>query len=466
MKCSLTAATLGMALCATPSLAEMVAPFDVSNDQGVFLIVTDIHFDPFALPDIVPDLDAADVPQWAEIFAKGAGDDFENYGSDAGYPLTASALKAASELPLKYDYVLYTGDYLSHDFELDYNRYAGRSPQGLTSFSVKTAQYVSDAINTAVPDVPLIGIMGNTDAICGDYMIAPESDFTKGVKSQWMQLTQQPDAFDHFDLGGYYKVEHPTVPDHDIIVLNDIFWSTKYQDACDPNGSTPGDAMMAWLEFQLFDSKVQGRKVHLLLHIPPGVNAYSTSRGFGSCESKITPFWDPNYGAQFIALMHDYADVVDYSFSGHTHMDSFSIINDANGNPNIAGHITPAISPIFGNNPAFTAYLYDRTNGDILDSATFYLNNLEDAAMGAKPIWQLEYVFSEAYGTTDMSAESLVQTAKVIKNDNNARNLFKKFYAASTDGTNPISDSNVTAFLCAQTAVSPEKYKDCYCSSE
>jgi hypothetical protein len=31
-------------------------------------------------------------------------------------------------------------------------------------------------------------------------------------------------------------VPHPTVPDHDITVLSDVFWSIAYRDNCDPNG--------------------------------------------------------------------------------------------------------------------------------------------------------------------------------------------------------------------------------------
>ena len=144
-------------------------------------------------------------------------------------------------------------------------------------------------------------------------------------------------------------------------------------------------------------------------------------------------------------------------------MDSFSIISDANGNPNIAGHITPAISPIFGNNPAFTAYIYDRSSGDILDAETYYLTNLEDAAKGATPNWQLEYRFTETYGTLDMSAKSLVQAAKTIELNPEVRAKFREYYASSTSGTNPINDSNFISFFCAQTSISRKQFESCYC---
>lgn len=452
---------------ATVSLSvNAQTPFGATTnpDHGTFLIVTDIHFDPFKVPDIVPKLDQALVSDWPAIFTAAGVDDFQTYGTDAGYPLTASALKLASGLGLDFDYVLYTGDYLSHDFAFDYNRLAGKDNNGLNSFSVKTAQYVSDAITVALPDIPVFGVMGNTDSVCGDYLIAPESPFTAGIREQWQKLAQQTEPFEAFDVGGFYKAAHPTVKDHDIIVLNDIFWSTKYQDNCNSDGGDPGQAMMAWLEWQLYQSKLQARKAHLLLHIPPGINAYSTSHGLGSCGSGITPFWNQDYARQFDALMAEYADVVDYSFSGHTHMDSFVVINDAQGRPNVAGHITPAVSPIFGNNPSLTAYLYDRSTGDVLDAATWYLSNLLQAHEGAAPDWQLEYVFREVYGTPDMSAASLARVSSQIMAIPSFQRSFIRYYAASTDGTNPVNDTNLKAFVCSQTAVSVETYKTCYCS--
>lgn len=438
-------------------------PFTSTVGRGVFLIVTDIHFDPFTQPNIVPKLDQNPVENWPQIFADGAGDKFQTYGTDAGYPLTQSALSAAAATELAFDFILYTGDYLSHDFEQNYDRYAGSDSQGLTSFSVKTAKYVSNTIAYHLPDIPIFGVMGNTDAVCGDYVIAPDSAFTSGLKSQWQDLSGQPNAFETFDIGGFYKARHPTVADHDIIVLNDIFWSVKYQDSCNETGGNPGDAMMSWLDWQLYLTQQAGRKAYILLHVPPGINAYSTSRGFGSCKSNITPFWEQPYEDDFAKLMQKYSDVVDYTFSGHTHMDSFAIINDATNKPTVASHITPAVSPIFGNNPAFTAYQYDKSTGDIMDAATWHLTNLQQAHRGEKAIWQLEYIFSLTYGAEDMSAPSLAKVSDAISTNDVLRTKFIEFYAVLTESTNPVNSRNLTAFTCAQTSVTRADFEDCYC---
>lgn len=441
-------------------------PFSPASDQGIFLIVTDIHFDPFTDPALVPEFDKAPVAQWPQIFANGGGGDVQGYGSDAGYQLTHSALRFIAGLGMKFDYVLYTGDYLSHHFISSYSRFAGQDAEGVTSFGIKTTQYVSDTIRAHVGDVPILGVMGNTDSVCGDYRIAPESPLTAGIRDQWAALSKASGGFGEFGAGGYYKVPHPTVPEQDIIVLNNIFWSPKYVNACNPQGgSDPGGAMIAWLDRQLSETRQAGRKAQILLHVPPGINAYSSSKGSGACNSRITPFWRTPYGGKFLALIQEYAGIVDYTFSGHTHMDSFTVLRDAAGKPLVASHITPAISPIFGNNPAFTAFLYDRKDGTVLDAATYYLANLPEASSGGTPNWQLEYVYRATYGVQDMSAASLSALARQIAAQPATRQTFETLYAATTQGSNPINASNRRAYTCALTAVDSTSYATCYCGT-
>ena len=120
--------------------------FYPGTNEGLFLIVTDIHFDPFSDPTLVPVLDKSPVSGWTDIF-KGAAESIKSYGNDATYTLMVSALDAAAAQGMTYDYVLYTGDYLSHHFNDTYQKTAGDNPQGVTSFAIKTTQYVSQLLN-------------------------------------------------------------------------------------------------------------------------------------------------------------------------------------------------------------------------------------------------------------------------------------------------------------------------------
>ncbi|ASP32109.1 metallophosphoesterase [Labrenzia sp. VG12] len=454
-----------LALLQTGALAQQASPpFQPSTDQGLFLIVTDIHFDPFTDASLVPQLDQSPVSDWSSIFTRGTGG-IQGYGKDAGHDLMVSAFNAAAALGLTYDYVLYTGDYLSHGFNEKYQATAGPSPQGVEPFAVKTAQYVSRLIGETFDDIPVFGVLGNTDSACGDYEIAPGGAFLAGLQEQWAALSHQPTRFHDFPQGGAYKTAHPTLADTDLIALNNIFWTPRYSDRCNPDGGDPGAQMMSWLEQQIADTHKAGRKAQLLLHVPPGINAYSTTHGKGTCDATISPFWRAPFPSDFQQLMQRYAGVVTYSFSGHTHMDSFAVIADGDGAPLIASQITPAVSPIFGNNPAFAVFLYDRTSGDIDDSATYYLSNLAGAATGEDPIWQLEYRYRDTFSLADLSPASRASLAARIKTDEAVRTRFSTLYTVSaTDG--PVTASNWKAYACAQSAIGRDAYKTCYCDSD
>ncbi|MHA7773502.1 metallophosphoesterase [Roseibium sp. M-1] len=440
-------------------------PFQPGPDEGLFLIVTDIHFDPFSVPSIVPALDQSEISGWPQIF-KDSGGGIASYGSDSTYTLMTSALETAAAQGMTYDYVLYTGDYLSHNFNSDYDGNAGPNPKGVTSFAIKTTQYVSWLLGETFEHIPVYGVLGNEDSACGDYQLAPDSAFLEGVGEEWAKLSQQPQGFGAFHHQGFYKVTHPTVPDQDIIALSNVYWAKRYSDACNSDGGDPGRDVMAWLDSQLSETQQAGRKAQILMHVPPGADAYDTAKhaGSGSCDSNIHLFWHEHYLKDFLALMHKYAGTVDYTFSGHTHMDGFTIIDDASGAPLIANQITASVSPVFGNNPAFTVFLYDRTNGTVKDSATYYLTNLEGAASGDTPDWQLEYDYRSTYAVQDLSAASRASLAQTLQNDEPLRQRFSDLYAVQSPNKQ-IDAANWQAFTCALDAASRDEYKTCYCGS-
>ena len=85
------AGLLALGACAADDGADAL-PFAPGPGQGVFLIVSDIHFDPFADPALVEELVAADVDAWPGIFERSQAKGFAQYGSDSNYPLLKSAL--------------------------------------------------------------------------------------------------------------------------------------------------------------------------------------------------------------------------------------------------------------------------------------------------------------------------------------------------------------------------------------
>jgi sphingomyelin phosphodiesterase acid-like 3 len=461
------------AIIVEPTLAPTVAthvatPFPVGSGQGVFLSITDIHLDPFTVPSIVPRLDSQPVSQWHSIFRSAGAEDFVGYGQDAGYPLMMSALEQASNLGLSYDYILYSGDYLAHGFRAKYEATAGSTPVGYEQFVVKTVSFVGEMLESEIGTVPIMGVLGNNDAFCGDYWIADGSPLFADIERQWARLSQDPGRFGGFGTGGYYKLPHPTVPDLDIIALDNVYWSRSYESdhyphRCSPASGSPGGDVMTWLSQAVATSETAQRRVQILMHIPPGIDAWSTAHnGTGSCESQIALYWDDPFASEFESLVQNHPGVISRVFAGHTHMDSFSVLTDASGAPGFAINVTPSVSPYFDNNPAFTVYLYDLSSGEILNSATYNLTNLDAVGRGASAIWQLEYVFDHAYGVSDLSATELASAAAQIASDPSLQSQFVSYYGASTGQTLEI-DSNPLAFTCQQTALTRANFAACYC---
>ena len=457
------AALLPLGGCATDEPAD-VLPFTPGPGQGVFLIVSDIHFDPFADPAIVDALVDAEVDAWPAIFERSQESGFAQYGADANYPLMSSALGAARRLLPRPDFVLYPGDYLAHGFETKFDTYAGGGQEGYERFVIKTMTFVSDQLHEALPEVPVYGTLGNEDSICGDYMVEPGQKFLAAVGELWGAQSAHPDAFADFGVGGYYAVPHPTVPDRDLIVLNNVFWSTNYEDRCNPEGGDPGAVQLAWVEWTLYRTKLGGRTASLLFHIPPGIDSYSSSHGHGACRADVTPFLKDAYAQPFLALLERYRDILDDSFSGHTHMDDFRVMATAAGEPVLLTHITPAISPIYQNNPGFGLVLYDRASGDLIDYATVYLTNLATAGRSEPAKWAVEYTFRGAYGYTVYDPKTAGALARAIRSDPAVRDDYIAFFPVKTASSDPpINQQNWQAFACAQTELTAAAFADCYC---
>ena len=441
------------------------APAQAAEGQGLFLIMTDIHFDPFADPSLVEALASAPVAQWQSIFSVSSLSGFPQYGSHTNYPLMKSALDAAQRVSdsrgVPYDFVLYPGDYLSHNFYSGFEQYIGGDEQALQAFVIKTMQFVSAMLEQTF-QVPVYGAIGNRDAICGNYMIAPDSPMLPAVGATWGVLADQPAALETFSIGGSYALPHPVVPDRTLIVLNNIFWSTRYVNRCGQHDVDPGAALMAWLEWQLYKARLSGQGVSLMMHIPPGIDAFETSTR-NACQGNVRPFWHQAYIDRFLALIESYRDILRNSYAGHTHMDEFRVFADDHGTPFLLTRIAPAVSPIYRNNPAFTTVRYDRTSSDLLDYATYYLTNLESAGNGEEAKWSLEYDFGAAYGFSAYDPANLQSLAERIRSDETVRAKFIKFYAVETSAQSSITDQNWRVFACTQTALTVSSFEACYC---
>jgi sphingomyelin phosphodiesterase acid-like 3 len=271
-------------------------------------------------------------------------------------------------------------------------------------------------------------------------------------------LAGSAEAKSTFQLGGYFSVAHPTVANQEIIVLNTVFWSASYK-SCAANSGDPGEAEMEWLGWKLYNARLLHHGVTLAMHIPPGMDAYTSAHG--QCQAP-TSFWQAKYSTEFSALMSSYSEVVQRAFAGHTHMDDFRFVAAdpaSGGAASLPLRMTPSVSPIFKNDPAFSVMFYSLKTAAISDIFTYFLQ------LSAQTLsWEKEYQFDRTYGVSSFSAPNLSTIAAAIRGDDgSARTDYEHNFAVTMPSG--IHRSNFAFYSCAQNHFTAASYSDCVCEA-
>lgn len=431
------------------------SPWKPQKGEGNFLILADIHFNPYADKSLIAQLAKAKSEDWNGIFQTSTQTSPAPYGEDTNYPLWASCVETLKKFH-KVDYVIVNGDYLSHHFLDDYKKYVSGDIKNYTDFVQKTMIYVSGSIQSALPNVPVYFCLGNNDSDCEDYEMTPHCEMLQPLTTFWKTVAASTQAKAIFTTGGYYVVKHPTLKNQEFIALNDVFWSVKYLNACGKEDEQPGRDEMDWLKNQLDDARKNHMKVTIITHMPLGIH----SRNAAEHSQRNKPpkrFWKDVFFNRYVLLMSLYRDVVMSMFSGHTHMDDFRVLVDPKGNPYLFDHITPAISPVRNNNPGFQLMEYNRKTGKIADMATYYYD------LAAKdPHWTLEYTFDKAYGLKAYDASSLVKLFNLIPTDEAIRQKYITYVAVSSTHEPPINQDEWKYFYCAELHMDDISYAACH----
>jgi hypothetical protein len=452
-------------------LAVTGMPTRAAEPSGMVAVISDIHFDPFAAPDLIPRLVSSDPKEWPIIFASRTAQGFPSRGEDTNHALLASTLATLSASAGGTDLVVVSGDLLAHRFEEVAAQVLSTSPTSsdVRELAAKTALYVTEAVRAALPGRPILVALGNNDSECGDYQLEPGGPFLAALLDAVRDLAGKdrvaPDFAQTFTAGGYYAVGHPVLPGGSILVVNDVLWSTNYRNACGADGADASQKMLAWLERQLREARGAGRYVWLVHHIPVGIDPYATlhaSTGL-SCSARVTPFLKEPFASRFVQLLQEYAGTIQANFTGHTHQDSYRLVMRDGAAVGVE-KVTPSISPVFGNNPGFHLFNYDRQIGDLTDFATWYLSNLEQASATVPGAWQVEYVFTQAYGERTYSAVAVARiAAAMLATDvptETVRSTFRHLYPVSHGS---IAAGELLAYACAIGHLTSASYAACYC---
>jgi len=445
------------------------------NHSAKLLITSDIHFNPMSDPTLVAELAAADAVQWESILQRSHLTPFSPYGQDSNWWLVRSAFDAMGRTEPHPALVMFDGDMLAHSFPKTFKSIThDDDPEHYRAFVLKTFDFMALELRKRFPDAKILVTPGNNDEECGDYSIAENGVFLSDTAERTRALAREGDQFaTAWKTLGSYSIQHPTLHGVRIISLNTVFWSNKYRatsfaKGCATVDSTAGSALLAWLESQLAEAEQAHERVWLMFHIPPGIDGWaSTHPGGGgvsggpakSCADSIVPMWVPEWTASFQRLLERYHGTVLASFAGHTHVDSF-MLAEAGGSRQFV-LIDPAISPIYGQNPAYRIVSF-RGDGTLADQATYYLTNLRDAGGNTRGRWKKEYTFSRQWKTRQLGSASLTQIYDEISTDNGARDQWLKLYMVSSVAA-PVPAEDVKGLYCAIGGLDRKSYAACAC---
>lgn len=446
-----------------------LAPAIGQAKLGEFLLISDIHFDPFHDPSVFEKLDTQPVEHWETILESSQNKQFSQYGQDTNYSLLRSTLDDAVKRIPDPDFILYPGDSLAHNWHKKYDALSKVShqidPTAFRKFKTKATQFVARAFARRWPNTPILATLGNNDSYCGDYRIEPQGPFLSMFADAWAPLLEHgislPAFRRSFSNLSLYDMRIPTLRHQRIIAIDNVYWSTFYDNACGVTTQTPALDQLAWLEKALRDSQAADEKVWLLLHVPLGIDSFFSSKKQQGKYARLVTFWQQALTSRFAQLVERYQSTIQIAFAGHTHMDDFRIVR-LNGKASLLMKIAPSVSPVFGNNPAYQIYDYDCDSGKLENYRTFSLKNLSvhrgtdsDAVSG----WDMEYDFRQAYRLSGLSAATIEQLVNHTRKNDVTRKAFAEFY--DVGGPTTFSAKTVYDYGCAILSTTPAAYQAC-----
>ncbi len=396
--------------------ASAAAPVDV-------LIMSDIHFDPFRDPNKAQRLMDAPEGEWNKILEEvDATDQRETYArlqktcretaDDSPYTLLQSSLAAMKDKAPDAKFALLTGDLVVHSLECRFRTLLPDRPASdYKTLVTKTEQYVIDQIRLSLAGVPLYVAMGNNDSACKDYALEVDDPFLGALKETvvgWLpagaQRTEALASFSH--MGDYSMTMVAPMKRTRLLVLDDLYQSSKYIDCNGKPDRTAADAQIAWLEKELAGAKRRGERVWVMGHIPPGIDSYGTiSKGKDVCHGDAPVVFLSS--ERLADVMAKYADVIRLGIFAHTHMDEIRLFGDEKDSEGSKGKVAikmvPSITPLAAGVPEFTVAKVNPETAQMVDYTVYSASN----ATGVNAVWKKMYTFGETYQVDGFTPETL-----------------------------------------------------------
>jgi hypothetical protein len=374
-----------------------------------FLNVSDLHFNPCYDTEIMTQLVQNKPEDWESIFQGSKIKNLSPYHQDTNYPLLSSFLEDAGKQG-DFDFILFSGDFLGHHLQELYQQSTGDTEfSDYKAFIEKAVQFLAVLFQRVFPGKVFFPCIGNDDNYDGDYKITPGSGFLEMVSASWTPIMKGAEEaganmtfFTTFPKGGYFTALLPGLVKRRLIVLNNIFMSQSYSGGCPPGLIY---AQLAWFKNILNDCREKGEKAWVVFHEPLGINVYTSLHPKDKKVSDTpVPFMKTRYYKVLLQHLGVFHPEIEAIFSGHTHKDDFRVMLGSEDRPLLYNHITPAVSPVFGNNPGYQVYTVDPETFAPGNYTTRYLD-LSTVEAGALGQWKDEYNFRETYGQDAINAQ-------------------------------------------------------------
>ena len=428
------------------------------------VIISDVHFTPFYDTSIFNDLVNSPVEQWAAIFESSSVTDLSSWGQETNYPLLKQVLDVASQAAGGSHVLIFPGDILAHKFpETFFALYGKEDTEALHSFVYKTVVFFATQVRERFGNIPVMFTLGNNDSYAGDYALVPGGAFLTDTADTFYDTfllggADRKSYFNTYPAGGYFVAEPPGFKIQ-FVCLNSVFFSRHRTEDCTDQANNIAMTQLAWLEQVLEEADAAKKKVWIVMHIPSGASIYGTVQTYMDPSGKIsdaTLFWKESCQSRFLEICERYANVIGAIYAGHTHMDEYRLILDRNGEVYKATIITPAVSPQYGNNPAFKVLTLRGEDWEPLD----YRSVNCDLDL-ASPDFSTYYVFSEAYSTEMPLEASLVALFPTMTIGSSYQRTYARFYYSGHNAANIIDDVNWPAYWCGIGKMDKKGYIEC-----
>ena len=434
-----------------------------TNNNFPVIVFSDVHINPFYDPTLFPALVSKEAGEWKDVFETSIIKTPSGYGNDTNYPLLELALASIKQNLKGSPLIIFTGDILGHKFsQMFYALYYGSqgvpavpdatAVTAMETFAGKTVDFFTEQVRSTVGNIPVMFAVGNNDSY-EDH--GPDSTFLSNTAeyfyTNFLNGTVDHQAFlDTFKKGGYYSAEPPKT-NLLVIEINTVPFSPSY-----PVGDTSNAvaAELAWFDSQLAQAKAAGKKVWLLIHIPPGADILSTAESVddnGHIVAGAVMMWKQDYQTSFLQILSKYPGIIALTLAGHTHMDEYRILSSSD-----FIEITPSISPRSSNNAAFRVFTFSHDTFKPTDYKTLSCD------LSTNPLqFNSYYDFSTAYAMYGLLGDSLAQLFPALMTDNAKQALYREDYFSGHNSPAYITDTNWPVFWCGIGHMDEQGFIDC-----